>query len=125
MLLAVSPVSVPLQSIGVIGSKCFGSKMMIEQRDVQVCSRGCCIYGNSPQPYKEGWAQQIDPKDALVYDAKSHCYLRIATAKDAGKSLGAEVKGRVIALQVDPVCRSHSEEGGRNDGTPHLLSDIR
>jgi hypothetical protein len=97
---------------------------MIEQRDVQVCSRGCCIYVNSQRLTKEGGVQQIDPKDALVYDAKSHRYLRIATAEDARKWLGAEVKA-VITLQVNPVCRSYFEEGGRNDGTPHLLSDIR
>jgi hypothetical protein len=131
MLLVESPVSVPLHFIGVVGSKCFGSKTMIDQRDVQVCNRGCCIYVNSQRLTKEEYNEsvatgeigrytqiscmgergskvvraaankvgfyfglpfpspQIDPKDALVYDAKSHRYLRMATAEDAGKWLGA------------------------------------
>jgi hypothetical protein len=102
---------------------------MIEQRDVQLCSHGCCIYVNNQrltkEEYNEGVAtgeivrhtqiscmsergskvvrstadkvgfyfglpfpsQQIDPKDALIYDTKSHRYLRTATAEDARKWL--------------------------------------
>jgi hypothetical protein len=101
---------------------------MIEQRDVQLCSYGCCIYVNNQrltkEEYNEGVAtgkigrhtqiscmgergskvvraaankvgfyfglpfpQQIGPKDGLVYDTKSHRYLRTATAEDARKWL--------------------------------------
>jgi len=56
-----------------------------------------------------------DPKDALVYDAKSHRYLRIATAEDAGKWLGAEVIA-VITLHVDDAqtVQSKCAKGYRN-----------
>jgi hypothetical protein len=101
---------------------------MIEQKDVQLCSQGCCIYVNNQRLTKEeydkgvargeiGWhtqiscmsergskviratankvgfyfglpsPQQIGSKDGLVYDTKSHRYLRMATAEDARKWL--------------------------------------